>query len=976
MDKEKKFKELLKKIFQYDKDKIDLDFGVYRVFKHKQKEIENYIEEELPRFIQDNLNGIDDVMPVYSHALEFFGRYFQDGDFYPVPIYSTKKKHILKHNGEEVVFSWANKDQYYIKSIENFSIYRIKKENLYNDALYQTNTQAVNFVVDEIEDTKGNNKTARLFILSEKKAEFVKDEGFNIYLDYKFKKKDTKEVDTTILEKIILEDAKINLSKEEIEHHLKKFKNLRKRDFFIHKKLEAFLKEELDYYLKTDVLKDLEHLSDIDIKTAQTVKKVSEYIIKFIASLEELQKILWEKKKFAYDTNYIITLDKIKKETLEKIVEDANFKKQLDEWIDDLKLISELNKEQMFDKDELRSEYKYLPLDTKHFDEMLKYEILEQFENLDEEIDGILINSDNFHGLNFLQNRFKEQIKCVYIDPPYNTEEDRKNGSFAYKDDYAHSSWISLINSRLEVLEPMMKKESVVFTSIDDNEMLNLVSLYKLMGYGYVQTLPTIMNLKGNNDEFGFAGAHEYTIASIKNGVVDNALFELDVIEDGIEQWEVDEIGFYKKGANLKSSGENAPREKRPNLYFPLLYKDGVVTTIKSDEYEKIYNKEKEQFDDDFVQSLKKKYEKDGFVFVLPMDEKKKKLSWRWSYEKMLKEPYDIVPSETKKSTTFYKKQRPELKDFPTKKQKSILYKPSYSSGNGTAELKSLFGDKPFKAPKPLNLINDLIQIGTNDEGIVLDFFLGSGTTIHSIIEKKKLSKSNKFLGIESGEYFQSIVLKRAKKAIYATAWKDGMPLDVNGCSEIIKYYALEQYEDTLENSKLQASQDDIEAYICDLKSLKEQMRDLYTSKYLSLYRDFVSRESKSLLMDDSLFFSPFDFKLKININGQVVEKNIDIVETFNTLKGIRVKNIKLRKFDNKRYVFVDGENEVIIWREFEKESLDREQELQFINDNCDSSKQLYLNGVTQTYSQKQFSAIESVFEFRALLVEGVTDNE
>lgn len=974
MSKEEKFKELLKNIFQYNKDKIDLDFGVYRVFKHKEDEIRNFIETKLPEYIEENLDGIESTT-IYNHTLEFFERYFQDGDFYPVPIYSTTKNHILRHNGEEVIFSWANKDQYYIKSIDNFSIYKIKHDNLYDDAFYNTKTQAVNLVVDEIDDTKGNNKSTRIFTLSTKGAEFVENEGFNIYIDYKNKSADIVEIDENKLYEIT-SNAKINLTFEEIAHHLKKFKNLRKTDFFIHKRLEAFLKEELDYYLKTNILRDITTLSEVDIKTTQVVKKVGEFIIRFIASLEELQKMLWEKKKFAYDVNYIITLDKLSKELLEEIIDHPNFTKQIDEW-KELKLISEFKKDELYDGllDELKKECKYLPLDTKHFDEELKYKILESIENLDEATDGVLINSDNFHGLNFLQNLYKEKVKCVYIDPPYNTEEDKKSGSFAYKDDFDHSSWISLINSRLEVLNPMLKNEGVIFTSIDDNEVLNLISLYKLMKYSFVKILPTVMNLKGNNDEFGFAGTHEYTIASIKNGTIEHSLFELDVIDDEITSWETDERGFYKKGANLKSSGENAPREKRQNLYFPILYKNATVSLINFDEYEKIYNKDKDEFDDDFVEKLKSKYEEDGFIVLLPINENSEKVTWRWSYEKIARESYDIIPMETKDGVALYKKQRPELKDFPTKKPKSLMYKPSYSSGNGTAELKALFNSKPFKAPKPLNLIDDLIQIGTNDDGIVLDFFLGSGTTIHSIIGKKKLAKRNKFLGIEYGEYFESIILKRAKKTIYATNWTDGKPQDTNGISQLIKYYRLEQYEDTLENSKLQSIAD-TNSYIKALEPLKEHMNELYASKYLSLYKDFISRESKALLMDDSIFFNPFDFTLRVNIDSQIVEKKMDLVETFNTLKGIEVQSIKLRYFQDKKYIFVDGKNEVVIWRKFDQESLDIAKELQFIKENCDITKELYINGITQTHTKKELVAKESVFELRALLIEGVKIDE
>ncbi|MBD3839782.1 MAG: hypothetical protein IE878_05270 [Epsilonproteobacteria bacterium] len=224
---------------------------------------------------------------------------------------------------------------------------------------------------------------------------------------------------------------------------------------------------------------------------------------------------------------------------------------------------------------------------------------------------------------------------------------------------------------------------------------------------------------------------------------------------------------------------------------------------------------------------------------------------------------------------------------------------------------------------------------------------------------------------METNEYFADLLCPRVKKAIFTDNWKNGEPQDTNGISQLIKYYRLEQYEDTLENSKLQSSTD-TDSYIKALEPLKEYMSELYTSKYLSLYKDFTTRESKALLMDDSIYFRPFDFTMKVNIDSKMVEKQMDLVETFNTLKGIEVQGIKLRFFEDKKYIFVDGKNEVVIWREFDKESLDIAKELDFIKENCDIKKELYINGITQTHTKKELVAKESVFELRALLVEGV----
>ncbi|MFK5288820.1 DNA methyltransferase, partial [Glaesserella parasuis] len=110
-------------------------------------------------------------------------------------------------------------------------------------------------------------------------------------------------------------------------------------------------------------------------------------------------------------------------------------------------------------------------------------------------------------------------MKCIYIDPPYNTEDDRAKGKFIYKDGYPSSTWASLIHSRLLLAKPLLNQAGVLFQSIDDNEQANLkfISNSILGSENFIACLPTIMNLKGNNDEFGFSGTHEYTLVWTKN---------------------------------------------------------------------------------------------------------------------------------------------------------------------------------------------------------------------------------------------------------------------------------------------------------------------------------------------------------------------------------------------------------------------------------------------------------------------------
>lgn len=361
----------------------------------------------------------------------------------------------------------------------------------------------------------------------------------------------------------------------------------------------------------------------------------------------------------------------------------------------------------------------------------------------------ILIEGDNYHALTCLNYTHKEKIDLIYIDPPYNTGKD----GFTYKDKriidrfpdgtavpkdhpLRHSYWLSFMFKRIELAKGLLRDTGKIVVSIDDNELANLVLiLSKVFGdSNQVAILPTIMNLKGNQDQFGFAGTHEYTVVFAKD--ISKCTFnEFELDDEDMDKWEEDEIGFYKKGANLKSTGENAPREKRPYLFFPILFNKETheLKHITDEEYQVIYNKETKIFDEAHIESLKQKYEQLGYSFILPITNDAY-MTWRWSRKKMIDEPFNIIVNSNGEYT-INKKQRPEIGELPSKKPKTLFYKPVYSSGNGTNQLKNIVPNNNFKAPKPVDLIKDLISITTSKTATILDFFAGSGTTLQACLE-------------------------------------------------------------------------------------------------------------------------------------------------------------------------------------------------------------------------------------------------
>ena len=379
-------------------------------------------------------------------------------------------------------------------------------------------------------------------------------------------------------------------------------------------------------------------------------------------------------------------------------------------------------------------------------------------ENNNQEInknsENIYISGDNIDALKHLVKSYSNKIKCIYIDPPYNTGSD----GFVYNDNFnfdinklvsdlditedeakriydmtnkksnSHSAWLTFMYPRLYLARQLLTDDGVIFISIDDNEQANLkLECDNIFGEeNCLGDLPTIMNLKGNNDEYAFSGTHEYTLVYSKDKF-QSKIFQFEIDEESNDDWEEDEYGFFKKGANLKSTGVNAPREKRPNLFFP------IYIDIKTNSF-----------------NLTKNSSSDIEIYPITNG---KEMSWRWSKEKFINQKYDVIITKNNEEFSIYKKQRPSLGDIPTTKPKSILYKPQYSSGNGTSRIKELFGVKMFVNPKPVDLIYDFLQIGTSKNDIILDFFGGSSTTAEAVMKiNAKKESARKYILVQLQE--------------------------------------------------------------------------------------------------------------------------------------------------------------------------------------------------------------------------------
>jgi adenine-specific DNA-methyltransferase len=386
---------------------------------------------------------------------------------------------------------------------------------------------------------------------------------------------------------------------------------------------------------------------------------------------------------------------------------------------------------------------------------------------------NIFIEGDNLEVLKILQKTYHNAIKMIYIDPPYNKDKD-----FVYPDrwseglesylEYAklvdedgnitsssaeeqsvkqgrkHSRWLTMMYPRLFLARNLLKDDGVIFISIDDDEVKNLKMICdEIFGEeNFVGFVPTIMNLKGNADAYGFSAAHEYTLVYSKNKeACELNQFQLD--EDEIfNEWLEDEYGLYKKADTLRRTGQDASRERRPKGWFPVF--------ITQDNHVYVTSDDEPKSSDDTV--------------LYPVNEDNEELSWSWGKNKITNEPHNLIVINGRNGKNIYKKQRPQLGDIPTKKPKSFFYKSEYSTSTATTKLREVFGKKIFDSPKPAPLIKDLIIIGSSENDIVLDFFAGSGTTAQAMMElNSELIENRKFILVQLPEHLDK---KNQKEAI------------------------------------------------------------------------------------------------------------------------------------------------------------------------------------------------------------------
>ncbi len=442
---------------------------------------------------------------VYDHLYRFFRRYYSEGDFLSRRVYKPGV-YAVPYEGEEVKLHWANADQYYIKTDEYLRNYAFKLRPD-DDA----DPMRVHFrLADAAEAEHGNIKSSavrkRVFVLCS--GDFIGEEEGELVIRFEYrpaspddgasngKKKPPKQKDlvdlaeSKVMQQLEGRDRFARWARALSEHHvladgskadytclrahLNRYTARNTYDYFIHKDLGAFLRRELDFYIKNEVI----HLDDIESESAprvaqylskiRVIRRIAHKIIDFLAQLEGFQKRLWLKKKFVVDASWCVRIGCIPEEFHAEIT--AN-EAQREEWVK-LCAINEIESDLAAPgytvplTSRFLKAHSTLMLDTKHFSADFTARLLSTIDNLDDAMDGVLVHSENFQALSLMQARYRGRVYCIYIDPPYNTG----NDGFVYRDNYQHSSWAAMAAQGLPLAKRLGTRSSAIFASIDDAE--------------------------------------------------------------------------------------------------------------------------------------------------------------------------------------------------------------------------------------------------------------------------------------------------------------------------------------------------------------------------------------------------------------------------------------------------------------------------------------------------------------------------
>lgn len=956
---QKKFVDLLHdKILKLDQ--AELDFGLYRILNRRRTDIRAYLEQRLPLILKSAVGGaveqrqqelqtlLNDLtmqlntaakalslasafvegVPVaamsqfepaqkyqqtrleltrleaqqtlsgseldqlYLHLLTFFGRYYQGGDYLPTPR-RGRDRYLAPYGGQDTLFHWRSRGSHYVKTSTELRSYS------YTPTAPEAGGPAtIRFELQDAEVEQNNVKGAKRYFVPHPKEASVQAGVLTLPFSYrpltsaeetkwggKTKKgadagEDSDASDTAggdtggsvqerLLNDLLSAHPPKGVELAALLKHARKYTLKNTTDFFVHPNLGPFLRRELDAYLLSEYLRpeSLQSTEAMQEKFAKyrALREAAGGLIDFLHQLEDFQAQLFEKRKFVLRADYLLPIRLVPTALRSEVLHSPA---QLAAWQE----LFGLGLSGLPEAEQLAAleGHPTLVVDTHHHSEQLKYRLLAEYEDIEASLDGVLVHSENYGALRTLEPTYQERVKLIYIDPPYNTGGD----GFLYKDEYSkHSTWLSMMEGRLIESRNLVTPNGFTAISMNEDEYNNLLPLLNQIYPDTFNISPFIWKTRNtdNRVKTKFSVDHEYISLVSKKDVA----FSGRVIDRSkYKNPDNDKRGPYTTDP---LSGK-ATQTERPNLHYV------IVNLETGDKYAP---------DPDF-----------GWI-TDPQ-----------GLENLLQDRRIAWPKDIEKGKPRKKRFASESEDFMPISSLGIQSK--QADGNG--DLINIIGQKIFGFPKPTSTMRQLVSATVYSNSVVFDIFSGSGTLPHAIIDDNyKNDSKNRFVAIEMGEYFDSVMYQRIVKVMFSPDWKDGKPNPmprfdsllpalpdwVERSPRLVQVLRLESFEDSLDALELPSERTEREAHL----------QRLFGADYLLKYMLGSETAGQSVLVSAEAFQNPWAYQLKA---GQPV----DLPETFNLLLGLKVAQVRELTHGGRRYLLVRGvqhgtnDRVLVLWRD------------------------------------------------------------
>lgn len=450
---------------------------------------------------------------------------------------------------------------------------------------------------------------------------------------------------------------------------------------------------------------------------------------------------------------------------------------------------------------------------------------------------NIIIEGDNYHALSVLRYTHKGKIDIIYIDPPYNTGNKtwKYNNNFVDKEDsFKHSKWLSFMKKRLKLAKALLSKSGTIIVAIDDYEMhtLRLLMDELFNEKNHIGTIIVVHNPRGRNDDKHFATMHEYMLIYSKDPQnTDVGYFDLTDEEASNYRLE-DSISKYSLVSYMRT-GNNSDRHTRPRMFYPIYYDK------KSNELS--------------LTKTKKSIE------ILPINNSGDEKVWRWGKKTFLeKKDTELSVKQTNGKYKIYKKRR--LLTISSKKPKSLWYDSRYdASSHGIMLLREILQEKnTFPYPKSIWTTYDILKLISNKNSLVLDFFAGSGTTGHAVLQLNHDIKGNrKFILCTNNEngICEDVCYPRLKNVIKGYSNNKGKK--ITGLGSNLRYFKTE----FIDNKYTDKNKKNIVKSIIDVLCVKEDCFEAV--KITNEYKIFKNNTKHIAIINDDKAIEPFKNHIK-----------------------------------------------------------------------------------------------------------------